>query len=49
MSVETLGGIKTLKLNAAGGRVQTVRVDMGQPATVALRDSHARREDECRG
>lgn len=31
MSVETLGGIKTLKLNASGGKVQTVRVDMGEP------------------
>jgi diaminopimelate epimerase len=31
MTVETLGGIKTLKLNAAGGKVQTVRVDMGEP------------------
>ena len=31
MTVETLGGIKTLKLNAAGGRVRTVRVDMGEP------------------
>lgn len=31
MSVETLGGVKTLKLNAAGGKVQTVRVDMGEP------------------
>lgn len=31
MTVETLGGLKTLKINAAGGRVQTVRVDMGEP------------------
>jgi len=31
MTVETLAGIKTLKLNAAGGKVQTVRVDMGEP------------------
>lgn len=31
MTVETLGGIKTLKLNATGGKVQTVRVDMGEP------------------
>ncbi|MCE5200603.1 MAG: diaminopimelate epimerase [Armatimonadota bacterium] len=31
MTVETMGGIKTLKLNAAGGKVQTVRVDMGEP------------------
>lgn len=31
LTVETLGGIKTLKLNAAGGKVQTVRVDMGEP------------------
>lgn len=31
MTVETLGGVKTLKLNAAGGKVQTVRVDMGEP------------------
>lgn len=31
MTVETLAGIKTLKLNASGGKVQTVRVDMGEP------------------
>lgn len=31
MTVETLGGIKTLKLNTAGGKVLTVRVDMGEP------------------
>lgn len=31
MTVETLGGIKTLKLNTAGGKVQSVRVDMGEP------------------
>lgn len=31
MKVETLAGVKTLKLNAAGGKVSTVRVDMGQP------------------
>ncbi len=31
MSVETLGGIKTLKLNTASGKVQSVRVDMGEP------------------
>ena len=31
MTVETLGGIKTLKLNATGGKVQTVRVNMGEP------------------
>ncbi|MCL5104365.1 MAG: diaminopimelate epimerase [Armatimonadetes bacterium] len=31
MTVETLGGVKTLKLNAAGGKIQTVRVDMGEP------------------
>jgi len=31
MTVETLAGIKTLKLNAVGGKVQTVRVDMGEP------------------
>ena len=31
MSVETLAGTKTLKLNVAGGKVQTVRVDMGEP------------------
>ncbi len=31
MTVETLGGTKTLKLNAVGGKVQTVRVDMGEP------------------
>lgn len=31
LTVETLGGIKTLKLNTAGGKVQTVRVDMGEP------------------
>ncbi len=31
LSVETLGGVKTLKINAAGGKAQTVRVDMGEP------------------
>ncbi|MDH7602843.1 MAG: diaminopimelate epimerase [Armatimonadota bacterium] len=31
MTVETLAGIKTLKLNTAGGKVQSVRVDMGEP------------------
>ncbi len=31
MTVETLGGIKTLKLNAPGGVVRSVRVDMGEP------------------
>ncbi len=31
MTVETGGGVKPLKLNAAGGRVRTVRVDMGEP------------------
>jgi diaminopimelate epimerase len=32
LTVETLGGVKTLELNVAGGKVQTVRVDMGEPA-----------------
>lgn len=31
MTVETLAGIKTLKLNTVSGKVQTVRVDMGEP------------------
>lgn len=31
MTCETLGGIKTLKINASGGKVQSVRVDMGEP------------------
>ena len=31
MTVETMGGVKTLKLNTAGGKVQAVRVDMGEP------------------
>jgi len=31
LTVETLGGVKTLKLNAVGGKVLTVRVDMGEP------------------
>lgn len=31
MTVETLGGVKTVKINAVGGLVQTVRVDMGEP------------------
>ncbi|MFQ3549762.1 MAG: diaminopimelate epimerase, partial [Armatimonadota bacterium] len=31
LTVETLGGIKTLKLNTTGGKVETVRVDMGEP------------------
>ena len=32
ITVETLSGIKMLKLNIAGGKVQSVRVDMGSPA-----------------
>ncbi len=32
LTVETLGGVKTLKLNVAGGTVQTVRADLGEPA-----------------
>jgi len=31
VSIETLAGIKTLKLNVKEGKVQTVRVDMGEP------------------
>lgn len=31
VTVETLGGIKALRLNAEGGAVKTVRVDMGEP------------------
>lgn len=31
ISVETLSGIKYLKLNVDGGKVKTVRVDMGSP------------------
>lgn len=31
MTVETLGGVKTLKLTTARGRVEAVRVDMGEP------------------
>lgn len=31
ITVETLAGVKELKLSAKGGRVQTVRVDMGSP------------------
>ena len=31
MTVETLGGIKTVKLDTAGGRVRGARVDMGEP------------------
>lgn len=31
MTVETPAGVKTLKLDAAGGKVNTVRVDMGEP------------------
>jgi diaminopimelate epimerase len=31
MTVETLGGVKTIKLNTVGGRVRSVRVDMGEP------------------
>src|SRR5947209_1438025 len=31
VKVETLAGIKHLKLNTVGGRVDSVRVDMGQP------------------
>lgn len=46
MTVETLGGIKTLKLNAVGGRVRTVRVDMGEPklmrSEIPMRGSETR-------
>src|ERR1041384_6395397 len=31
IKIETLAGIKMVKLNTAGGRVEPVRVDMGQP------------------
>ena len=31
MTIETLGGIKTLKLDTTGGKVRTARVDMGEP------------------
>jgi len=31
LTVETLGGIKTVKLNTAGGKMLTARVDMGEP------------------
>lgn len=31
VTLETLGGIKTVKLNATGGRVRSARVDMGEP------------------
>jgi diaminopimelate epimerase len=31
LTVETLGGVKTLKLNTSGGKVQTARADMGEP------------------
>src|SRR5437870_3800065 len=32
LTVETLGGIKTLQLSVADGKVQSVQVDMGEPA-----------------
>ena len=31
VTVETLAGIKTLELNTKGGKVETVKVDMGEP------------------
>ena len=31
VSIETLAGIKALKLNVKNGKVDTVRVDMGEP------------------
>jgi diaminopimelate epimerase len=31
MTVETMGGTKTLKLDTAGGRMRSARVDMGEP------------------
>lgn len=31
MTVETLGGIKTIKLDTIGGKVRAARVDMGEP------------------
>lgn len=34
VTLETLGGIKILELNIADGKVDTVRVDMGEPVTV---------------
>jgi diaminopimelate epimerase len=34
LTVETLGGVKTLQLNVAGGKVHTVQVDMGEPAFI---------------
>ncbi|HSC21566.1 MAG TPA: diaminopimelate epimerase [Solirubrobacterales bacterium] len=32
LTVETLGGVKTVMLDVAGGTVRSVRVDMGEPA-----------------
>ena len=31
VTIETLAGIKTLELNTKGGKVETVKVDMGEP------------------
>lgn len=31
LTLETLGGLKTIKLNSAGGKVISARVDMGEP------------------
>lgn len=31
LTVETLGGIKTIKMDTAGGKVRSARVDMGEP------------------
>lgn len=31
VTVETLGGIKTIRMDTAGGKVRTARVDMGEP------------------
>ena len=31
VTIETLAGVKTLKLNVKEGKVETVRVDMGEP------------------
>src|SRR5437016_1582336 len=32
LAIETLGGVKTVQLSVADGKVQSVRVDMGEPA-----------------
>lgn len=48
ITIETLAGIKTLNLNIENGRVQTVKVDMGQPVLEAKKIPVVSREEVVR-